>query len=42
MTPRLYYTDSFLYEFDAAVCEVISGARPAVILDQTATEGLGH
>jgi len=36
MTRRLYYTDSFLYEFDAAVCEVASGARPAVILDQTA------
>jgi len=36
LTSRLYYTDSFLYEFDAAVCEVVSGARPAVILDQTA------
>jgi len=36
MTRRLYYTDSFLYEFDAAVCEVASGGRPAVILDQTA------
>jgi len=36
MTSRLYYTDSFLYEFDAAVCDVVPGARPAVILDQTA------
>jgi len=36
MTSRLYYTDSFLYEFDAAVCEVVCGERPAVILDQTA------
>src|SRR5208337_5603085 len=36
MTRRLYYTDSFLYEFDAAVCEVVCGERPAVILDQTA------
>ena len=36
MTLRLYYTDSFLYEFDAGVREVVSGARPAVILDQTA------
>ncbi|HYN15897.1 MAG TPA: alanyl-tRNA editing protein [Terriglobales bacterium] len=36
MTSRLYYTDAFLYEFDAVVLEVVSGARPAVILDQTA------
>jgi len=36
MTTRLYYTDSFLYEFAAAVCEVVCGERPAVILDQTA------
>jgi alanyl-tRNA synthetase len=36
MTSRLYYTDSFLNEFDAAVCEVVCGERPAVILDQTA------
>lgn len=36
MTSRLYYTDSFLYDFDAAVCEVVPGARPAVVLDQTA------
>lgn len=37
---RLYYTDSFLYEFDAQVLDVIPPSarepRPAVILDQTA------
>ena len=37
---RLYYTDSFLYEFDARVLEVVSPSaiepRTAVILDQTA------
>jgi alanyl-tRNA synthetase len=36
MTNRLYYTDSFLYEFDAEVDAVIQGERPAVVLDQTA------
>jgi alanyl-tRNA synthetase len=40
MTSRLYYDDSFLYEFDAQVTEVISpsrgGAHTAVILDRTA------
>ncbi|MBV9609963.1 MAG: alanyl-tRNA editing protein [Acidobacteria bacterium] len=42
MTSRLYYTDSFLYEFDARVIEVAdredsSGKlRAAVILDQSA------
>jgi alanyl-tRNA synthetase len=36
MTSRLYYTDSFLYEFEAAVLEVVSAPRPALILDQTA------
>ncbi len=40
MTNRLYYHDSFLYEFDAAVVDVVpalnSGSRPAVILDRTA------
>ena len=40
MTDRLYYHDSFLYEFDAEVIEVLSpdgsGARSAVVLDRTA------
>ncbi len=36
MTERLYYTDSFLYDFDAEIAEVISGERTAVVLDRTA------
>ena len=36
MTDRLYYHDSFLYEFDAEVRSVVDGPRPAVILDRTA------
>ena len=40
MTERLFYDDSFLFEFDAQVTEVIptgeGEARPAVILDRTA------
>lgn len=36
MTTRLYYQDSFLYEFEASVVGAVSGGRPAVILDQTA------
>ena len=37
MTERLYYHDSFLYEFDAKVVEVCEHAgRPAVVLDRTA------
>ena len=37
MTDHLYYHDSFLYEFDAAVKEVTSvDSRPAIILDRTA------
>ena len=40
MTERLYYHDSFLYEFDAEVLDLIStpnsDSRPAVILDRTA------
>lgn len=36
MTDHLYYHDSFLYEFDAAVAEVCSAPRPAVVLDKTA------
>lgn len=33
---RLYYTDSFLSEFDAQVSEIVAAPRPAVILDRTA------
>ena len=40
MTERLYYDDSFLYEFEAQVTEVLPASqgegRPAVILDRTA------
>jgi alanyl-tRNA synthetase len=36
MTTRLYYQDSFLYEFDAEVREVVDGPRPALVLDRTA------
>jgi alanyl-tRNA synthetase len=40
MTTRLYYDDSFLYEFDAQVTEFLPAsqaqARPAVMLDRTA------
>jgi alanyl-tRNA synthetase len=40
MTERLYYRDSFLYEFDAEVLDLISASdsdsRAAVILDRTA------
>ena len=36
MTDRLYYHDSFLYDFDAEVRSVIENPRPAVILDRTA------
>jgi alanyl-tRNA synthetase len=39
MTERLYYHDSFLYEFDAEVLDLSSSnpdSRPAVILDRTA------
>jgi alanyl-tRNA synthetase len=36
MTDRLYYHDSFLYDFDAEVREVADGPRPALILDRTA------
>jgi alanyl-tRNA synthetase len=39
MTERLYYHDSFLYEFDAEVLDLPvsdSDSRPAVILDRTA------
>jgi alanyl-tRNA synthetase len=36
MTDRLYYHDSFLYNFDAEVRSVVETPRPAVILDRTA------
>src|SRR5947209_20581189 len=37
MTQRLYYHDSFLYDFDARVVEALdSNGRAAVVLDRTA------
>jgi alanyl-tRNA synthetase len=36
MTTRLYYDDSFLYDFDAEVREVLESPRLGVILDRTA------
>jgi alanyl-tRNA synthetase len=37
MTERLYYHDSFLYDFDARVVEALDhNGRPAVVLDRTA------
>jgi alanyl-tRNA synthetase len=36
MTDRLYYHDSFLYNFDAEVRSVVETPRPALILDCTA------
>lgn len=36
MTDRLYYHDSFLYNFDAEVREVVETPRPAIILDRSA------
>ena len=36
MTTRLYYHDSFLYDFDAEVLDVVHSPRPAIILDRTA------
>jgi alanyl-tRNA synthetase len=36
MTDRLYYHDSFLYNFDAEVHSVVGTPRPALILDRTA------
>ena len=40
MTERLYYNDSFLYEFDAQITDIIASTqaepRPSVILDRTA------
>jgi len=36
MTTRLYYHDSFLYDFEAEVQQVVGDPRPALILDRTA------
>ncbi|HKH97719.1 MAG TPA: DHHA1 domain-containing protein [Candidatus Sulfotelmatobacter sp.] len=36
MTDRLYYHDSFLYDFDAEVRELTDTPRPAIVLDRTA------
>ena len=36
MNDRLYYTDSFLSEFDAQVSEILATPRPAIVLDRTA------
>jgi len=36
MTDRLYYQDSFLYDFDAEVREVADSPRPSLVLDRTA------
>lgn len=36
MTERLYYQDSFLYDFDAEVRSVVESPRPGLILDRTA------
>lgn len=36
MTDHLYYHDSFLFEFDGTVVEILSAPRPALVLDQTA------
>jgi alanyl-tRNA synthetase len=36
MTDRLYYHDSFLYDFEAEVQEIQDAPKPALILDRTA------
>ena len=36
MTERLYYRDSFLYDFDAEVCDILDSPRPGLVLDRTA------
>jgi alanyl-tRNA synthetase len=36
MTDRLYYHDSFLYNFDAEVRSTLETPRPAIVLDRTA------
>src|ERR1700761_1153376 len=47
MTERLYYHDSFLYDFNARVVEALDrDGRPAIVLDRTAvyptSGGQGH
>jgi Ser-tRNA(Ala) deacylase AlaX len=36
MTDRLYYRNSFLYDFDAEIREALDNPRPALILDRSA------
>lgn len=36
MTDRLYYSDSFLYDFEADVVEVPESSRPALLLNRSA------
>src|SRR5208282_5217582 len=36
MADRLYYHDSFLYNFEAEVRSVMESPRPALVLDRTA------
>jgi len=36
MTDRLYYRDSFLYDFDAKVDSVVESPRPGLVLDRSA------
>jgi len=36
MTDRLYYHDSFLYDFDAEIREVAENPRPTLVLDRSA------
>ena len=36
MTQRLYYHDSFLYNFDAEVQEISESPKPGIVLDRTA------
>jgi alanyl-tRNA synthetase len=36
MTDRLYYHDSFLYDFEAEISEIADSPRPALILDRSA------
>ena len=36
MSDRLYYRDSFLYQFDAEIRSVVETPRPALVLDRTA------
>jgi len=36
MTDRLYYRDSFLYDFDVEIREVVESPRPGLILNRSA------